>query len=556
MNDVNFIKSSLTLHNAVPVVKKSLYNKKLFRYGYIAPEEISETVENILINSAIKLNCTFYNTWNDITSKKHEDILVDQIYHYISVEISDILKYPEIIYIPNISENGLFPLRLIKGLTCDEIKDLTRGLIYKNVALKESTIEDAFNILHPTEVDITRVKNRDSRTYIFVNHGITPNESIDILRCAVYDITGDLTLIKNKNMYYKIEKGKNIVKWLSGNEEKLSCIFNRFKPIFMSMKTHDEAKHYINKISKLSKKHHTPLKTKNEPSTGYEIVRHLKYLLENKKPKVYQVRTGKMWCTRDRKHEIEKYTAKLKEILPESFVQSPGTRLTIPTSEKNFSGSFPIGTRFGLSSDAPMNDALIIGIHWKNQDGSRIDLDLCAVDMKGKIGWNTDYYTDKYDVIYSGDVTDATSGANEYLYFKGVNRPKVVLVNKYKTGHEGDVDISIIVAANGQSPSKNEIIDDRKVIATINTTCDENQKTLGIVYPTNNGPTFILIDKCVGKKITVGSMSEDSEIMIDAFMDNYLYMDEYITPSETHDINLSNNMISKSVILDIFNKKC
>ena len=561
MNDVNFIKASLTLHNAVPVREKRFHNRNLLKYGYIAPDNLSETVERVLVDEAIKLNSTFYARWQDITSKTREELAVDQVCHYISVAIS---QCPEVVYVAAEPERTV-PLRFIKGLTVPDIKDLTRGLLYKKVALKESTIEAAFDILQTHEVDIAKVQNRDSKTYILVKHNIIPLDPLDNLRCAVYDVTGELTLIKNKTIYNKIKEGQGerVVRWLKGNEERLASIFNRFKPIFMSMKTHRDARPYVNRISKLSKKHHTPMDAAtNAPTTGYEVVRHVKYLTENKKPKVYQVRNGKMWCTRGRKDEIDKYVSKLKAMLPQTFVQSDNTRLALPTSEKNFCGSFPIGTKFGMGGSRSTNDALIIGIHWRNQNGERVDLDLSAVDMKGKVGWNADYYTLKRDIIFSGDITDARDGANEYLFFKNVNRPKVVLVNRY-THHQGDTNMDIIIASSNTAPSENEILDDKKVIATASTVCDEKQKTLGVVYPTDDGPIFVLIDKYIGKKMTVAT-NEDSEIMIDAFMNGYIYMDEYSTAYNAtaiteHDralmgaVDLTNKVVSKSTMLDIFN---
>jgi hypothetical protein len=536
------------------VREKRFYSRNLLKHGYIAPDNLSETVERVLVDEAVKLNSAFYARWQDVTSKTCEELAVDQVCHYISVAISDIFQCPEMVYVPNVVPNlktsqPSVALRFIKGLTVPEIKELTRELLYKKVALKESTIEAAFDILQTHEVDITKVHNRDSKTYILVNHGITPRDPLDILRCAVYDVTGELALVKNQTMYNKIEEGQGerVVRWLEGNEQRLASIFNRFKPIFMSMKTCSEARPHVNKISKLSKKHHTPMEAAtNAPTTGYELVRHVKYLTENKKPKVYQVRNGKMWCTRGRKDEIDKYISKLKAMLPETFVQSDNTRLALPTSEKNFCGPFPIGTRFGSGST---NDAQ------RGEREERVDLDLSAVDMKEKVGWNSDYHTS--DVIFSGDMTDGRDGANEYLFFKNVNRPKVVLVNRY-TIHEETTIMDIIVAASDAAPSANEILDDKKIIATASTVCDEKQKILGVLYPTDDGPRFVLIDKCIGKKMTVGAANKDSEIMIDAFMNGHIYMDEYATALNaataitTGALDLTNKVVSKSTMLDIF----
>ena len=582
-DNYEFIKASLSLHSAVAASEKSCYSRDLLKYGYIAPDNLSETAKSVLIEEAVKLNSTFYKSWHDVTSKTREELAIDQFYHYISVAISDIYGCGEIVYVPNKTDEPRspqeqsVPFRFIKGLTVEEIKDLTKAILHEKVALNESTIEAAFKILQTHEVDIDKVQNRDSRTYIFVKHGIEPQTPLEILRCAVYDVTGELTLIKNEDMYKKIEYGDiaRVIRWLKGNEERLATIFNRYKPIFMSMKTYYYAKSYINRISKLSKKLHIPLKAStNEPSTGYEVVKHVKYLIQNKKPKVYHVRNGNMWCTRDRKNEIDKYVSKLKGLLPDTFVQSPYTRLALPTSEKNFCGAFPMGTKFGSFPGG----ALIIGIHWKNKNGRRVDLDLSAVDMEGKVGWNSDYYTDCKNVIYSGDMTDASNGANEYLYFKNITNPKVVLVNKY-TSHQEEVNMDVIVATSGSAPLKNAVLDDKDVIATASTVCDERQKTLGIVYPTDDGPMFVLIDKCIGKKLMVSSANEDSDIMINAFMNDYIYIDEYATATSTERategrraglrpassaggsaatsetqsvIDLSNETISKYAMLNIF----
>ena len=416
MYTTEFIRASFKLLNAIPVETKTMgVNKKLLAHGYVAPHGISSEVEQVLIAEAITLNKTFYGAWRDVLNKTREDIAMDQLYHYFTTAINDIFKTNTVI-IPNekfgLTKQMTIPLNVIQGLTGNEIKNKARDMIYKKVALKESTINDIFTIISPSDVDVERVQNRDSRIYIYIKHNIVPKDGINILRCAVYDLTGDLTVIKNKELYEKIIKSKgDVVKWLKGNEKPLASVFNRFKPIFMSFKEHTEAKPYINKISKLSKHHHKPLERQTyEPSSGYEVVRHLKFIIQNKQPKVYQVRNGKMWCTRDRTEDITKYTNALKILLPDAFIQSPNTRLALPTSEKNFVDAFPMGTQF-------TDHSLIVGINWSNQDGRRVDLDLSAVSMKGKIGWNNDFFNNEKDVVFSGDVVDAPNGANEYLLF-------------------------------------------------------------------------------------------------------------------------------------------
>jgi hypothetical protein len=554
MNNIEFIQASLELLNAVPLNKKeNTINKHMLKYGYIVPDNITDAVEKVLINMAVLTHNAFYSSWNDVISKCREDLVIEQIFHYLTVTIKDVFN-EDLVFIPNnFGKEVTAPLKVIKGLLISEIKTQVMEIIYRKVALKEETIKKVFIIIDPYEVDILKVQNRDSRTYIQVKFSIIPKDALDILKCAVYDLTGDLNIIKNKELYSKItcqnpgRDGNVLIKWLNGNEAVLATIFNRFKPIFMCMKCFENVKPYVNKISKLSKKHHVPLTLpKKEPTTGYEVVKHLHYLLNNKTPKIYQIRNGKMWCTRDRKEEIEKYEKKLKELLPSNFIQSPGTRLSLPTSEKNFIGAFPMGTLF-------TDKSLIIGIFWRNQDGKRIDLDLSAFDLKGKIGWNDNYYSEDRQVIFSGDVIDAPNGANEYLYFKNISCPQVVMVNKYSP-RGNDVKMDIIISSAENDTVSNEIIEDSKIIATINTSCGDKQKTLGVVYPTENGPSFVLIDKYLGKDSTISSRNADSDIMIDAFVNNYLYMDQYSNQQTFNTLDLSNKIISKKIMLDIFNK--
>jgi len=76
------------------------------------------------------------------------------------------------------------------------------------------------------------------------------------------------------------------------------------------------------------------------------------------------------------------------------------------------------------------------------------------------------------------------------------------------------------------------------------------------VYPTKEGPRFVLIDKCLGSKISVSSWTSDSQIMIESFMNNYIYMDQYATPQTieetTGQLDLTNKVISKNTMLTIF----
>jgi hypothetical protein len=492
------------------------------------------------------LNKTFYRTWGEITHNSRESIAVDQIFHYLSVQLSDVAEN-SVIYVPNVDCGVSVPIRIIFGMTIDDIKSKAMNILYSKVAFKESTIQQLFSIIDVNLVEMNKVQNRDIKTILYVSTGTIPNDPVEILKCAVYDATKSLTLIKNKDLCDKIKcaNGEEFIKWLK-DVKKMAEIFNRFRIIFLSIKVHECMKKCINRISKLSKVHHkkfTP-PPNNKPTTGFEIVKHLKYLMKHKKPEVYQIRNGKMWCTRDRAANIEMYKDQLKKRLPSAFVQSEGTRVALPTSEKNFVGPFPIGTQFTAKS-------LIIGINWFNQEG-RVDLDLSSIDIQTKIGWNDAFYSQDRQIVYSGDITDATDGANEYLSFRQVNRPQVVMLNNFTSKTNiGDKKFTLIIANNKKPINYGEIIDPADVIASIDSICDNKQKTLGIVYPTVQGSKFILIDKYIGYD-RVSKNSCDTQILIDAFVNDYLYMDEIMNFEPNAKLNMSNDVISKSEVIELF----
>ncbi|ASZ85144.1 164L [Cherax quadricarinatus iridovirus] len=537
-----FIISCINLLNAVPVKKKTgSLNKDLIKHGYVVRSNVSECVKQVLISQAITLNKTFYQTWESVAKKTREEIFIDQIFHYM---LGVVHENPNFHY-----DNKVFHFKHLECLKISEIKERVKQMVYQKVALKNETIADVFTILNSDDIDFAKIQNRDSKIYCHVHFKIPPRYPEEILKCAMYEAIGELSIIKSKDLDEKIKNGKvhEINKWFLGNEQFMATLFNRFKPVFMSIKQHNESlKPCINKISKLSKTHHCPMKQQKpkEPETGYEIVRHLKFILKNRAPTTYKIRNGKMWCTRDRAEEIKKYMDMLEKILPRSIKQSENTRLAVPTSEKNFSGPFPIGTEFSDKS-------LIVGIYWK---GERVDLDLSSNSLSGKVGWNAEF--NRNGIIYSGDITSAPNGANEYLQFNKITCPQVVLVNMYNGGGNESVDMKIIVARckPNQDVKQNRIVDESQIIATMDTTSEKKQKVLGVVFPSEDGVRFVLIDKVLGKMSKVGNWDDDSSILIEAFSKNNLYLDEYCkVDSKSPECDLSNESLSKDKMLNLFN---
>ena len=66
-----------------------------------------------------------------------------------------------------------------------------------------------------------------------------------------------------------------------------------------------------------------------------------------------------------------------------SFYLPSDVKYALPTSEKMFVGNIPTGTKF-------LGDNLAVGIYWENEWGAT-DLDLSAINIDGKVGWNSSY---------------------------------------------------------------------------------------------------------------------------------------------------------------------
>lgn len=69
----------------------------------------------------------------------------------------------------------------------------------------------------------------------------------------------------------------------------------------------------------------------------------------------------------------------------------------------------------------PRDTDLIVAIKWYNLDDlnedthytRRVDLDLHCITPNKQYGWNTSYRSNTRDILYSGDMTNASGGAVE-----------------------------------------------------------------------------------------------------------------------------------------------
>lgn len=259
-----------------------------------------------------------------------------------------------------------------------------------------------------------------------------------------------------------------------GSYKELAKIFLRYKDLFLAYKIHDMDIEYlsyrkdmnkiINKVRKLADKYHERLQDNildkisniqeyseylrykdeileklNKITTFREvrILNGLKYRVKlindsasaKQSSMVYKIRNNKVYATKLKnlptKEQVEIYkelitlienhlVTRLQDNFKDKVFYIPeNVRYAMPTSEKQFIGNLPIGTKIILSRHKNM----IIGVFWTNLDNERVDLDLKAINEQEEIGWNASYYNARNSVVFSGDMTDAPkpTGATETM---------------------------------------------------------------------------------------------------------------------------------------------
>jgi hypothetical protein len=322
-------------------------------------------------------------------------------------------------------------------------------------------------------ISVDFIKNKEAQVKICDTLKIVPNDKFNLLRYMVYKSIGSAVLIKDKSTIYKIEKHTggsafDMSKLSKENIEDLSSIFYRFKPIFLAFKKQMTKNHaVVNKIRKLAKVNHRPLTTgfwesvvnhpvslemlktvlETTPPSNFKLITIIQSIRENRllfgaqsRYKMYIVRNGKVWVDQlenpnviDTKYD---WWDILEEVLYKTLVERMKEKactvkfptdlnLACPTSEKNFVGNIPFGSNYN------MTEHNMVSVYWKNAWGTN-DFDLSFTDYSGmKIGWNSDFYNDKRDVIYSGDMTNADPEAAEVIYFKKGCPNGMIKINRY-----------------------------------------------------------------------------------------------------------------------------
>ncbi len=516
---------TLKLFNAVVA---RAYNEKPYisEEGYIIePESVWAKDQIIAYYAAEKLsgndlNKTFHKSWEKIKNSSRFELLVEQIRHYISTYGSN---FQDEIYIPDevleVPELKL-KYKVIKAYSKEEMTDKCLKILQSGIALKEETINDLLTVLTDELSYVFTgkedIRNKEAIIKIADLYGVLPTDLMEFFRYIIYRATGQSLLIKSKEVIDLIKQSNfnPAVQFNKFGLEKLAQIFNRFKPLFLAFKK--KCPKTINKISKLSKKYHKPipqnplnsatyqLLTKDDihwldNATPFALFKALQACYSRKKGQdyfVYRIRNGKSWVKERKSNKVvaknykflKRYLAQRFNLSDKKIYLPKKIKFALPTSEKMFVGNIPTGTKF-------FGEKMAVGIYWENDWGAS-DLDLSGLNIGGKIGWNAAYNKGEGELMYSGDIIDATDGAVEYLYANnGLLSPTLVQNNVYSG--KNDCEYKIIIG-KGSNISEDYMMNPNNLFAEIKCQSVQWQTILGIFMPNDNKQSFVLLNLGAG----------------------------------------------------------
>ena len=466
-------------------------------------EEAFTAAADVFGFNVAELNNTFHKSFGTVKDMEPEQYYTEQILHYFTTYGAESLGISLPTFIPVeklelpegfISRDKLTVVRAVDdAVLVEAVEKWVKRTVAPNpfsLALIKPLLSLAKN------VPLDEVKSFEVLCLMCEELNVIPENPVSFLRYLVYKTTGETLLIKNKALIARIRlgaagKGEETKDLLAKADlNVLSSIFLRYKPIFLAFKAARGCAPIINKLRRLAVDNHKPLPYRclqnavqialagdmdafrsiihsadsRDLIKVYNAICGKAYVFADTAG-IYTIRNGKTFV-RDDAIKAERTAAqdatltsclnlvlselkeRLKDYAGMTFLIPSYISYAAPTTEKQFVGAYPYGTRLTI----PQDEAFTAGIHWFNvpkkdavkdddiyDDGGRVDLDLHLNSVNAHYGWNGDY-TDKSDVIFTGDMTDAPlpNGAAEAWYFYPGDETFLLSLNEYCGPNEVD----------------------------------------------------------------------------------------------------------------------
>lgn len=614
-------KSVLYLFKSVLPIEtkaKANYLDLLLEGVYIMPEarqHLDTRLKNFCImsfgNNVIHYNRTaLFESFKDVDNSRIEQLLVDQLDHYLSVytqteEFSNKAINSSLVYVPVKSETYecepyIFDATVISMITEEELIERVKALLSSGIALNTATQDSLVNIFkaYKNKFNIDDIKNKEFLMYVCKELDLVPKKTEQLLRYCIYRLTANPMVINSarerKNLFERICCHASIINSIlrqyvkENGVEPIARQFNRYRKLWIILKHAGyESATIINRARKLSNKLNRPHKLQvldriNDKNIDIEEVKKelekvtvfKKFSLLNaiynakSNDKMYVIRNGRTYSTT--KEHTSKASFKIKNLIFNSIKKDIGKNIkgkrfyipegimyAVPTSQKNFIDNIPMYTRYKMDKNS------IIGIHWTNSKDGRVDLDLHYTSKYIHVGWNSRFDSQE-KISFTGDLTNAPApkGATEAFYIKETLKDDfgMISVNNY-SGNPGLFELFI-----GSDPEK-KIYDRNGIMNAENLAFkftglsmnNDNEKCFGIIDSQEDSREFIFIDNSSGFDRVPG-YSAQKEIMLSAIRSmakNRLYLNELIEKlggeivldKESADYDLSIN----SLVKDSFN---
>ena len=591
--------SSLKLFGVVPDKGKVGEVHLLVEYGVVvspraayALTDIKKHLKETGVGTAER-NSSFWKDWVSILNMSDYEMRLDQIMHYLStygLELFGIDSVKEgFVYIPEGVFDNSVPKKIqaIFAVEPAELIDRCFSLLNSGMALSQETIGNIISVLGECGYVITgeeTIRNREAEILFYVISGKLPVGSSTLFRYLVYHFTGQSMVINDKKTNEAI-KASGLK--LPPLEEKqmiaLAQSFNRYKDLWMAIKdANPKNRSVVNRISKLSKKHHKPMPVNvlntltskyytpaqiqeaAKNATVFQIVRvinSLRLRRANPEGSVYRIRNSRIWTSlvKPLSESHHQYTeqilintlrqrfAEVKAYVPD-FVD-----YSIPTTEKSFVGNIPEGTvmRFPVNKQA-----LLLGVHW---DEEHTDLDFRADSAGFSIGWNTNFRTANRGIMHSGDMTVAPKpyGASEWIYFENLNGTYNLRLNIYRAGSKFDKKFKFIIGRSSNAIVKNYSIAPEEVLTSYVVSMEDKEASLGMVYSEGDKLCYLLGTGTTGSR-HIGRFgkfdSVQQDVAVKRIQSSLRLSDvvQIVKTPEQATVNLSLETLTKDSFLALF----
>ena len=618
------MKAAINLFNALPIehvgsakISDALLRETVQRGFVFAPEviynyserELQEYVAIIGLTSE-EMNATFHKSWAKVRNADMTQLYLEQIAHYLTTYgFAAMGIYDErSIYIPvevlNLPGAEKLSLLVINGNTKGELKKKLLDMLQIGVALSDVTIHDVLEIaryVELNEAELATIKNNEVKIVLYDDLGITPANPVEFLRYIIFKCTGKTLLIKDIATVEAIKSGESVSYLFDGYKQqyglhRLAEIFFRFKPLFLAFRTDSNLKPTINKIRKLADIHHKPLclsyldtitsqLARNDKIDNHKLCEELatvnvfrkirlayalQYRTNEMDSILYKVRNGKSYATtfEFKNHDAARRTL---DVVLDSIIEMMNVkgkrifiprnvRYALPATEKQFTGNYPSGSYVTTPHD------MVVGIHWKDVNKHRIDLDLSVIgDNDIKTGWDSQYRNNERTILFSGDVTAAPNGATEAFYIqKQEDNNLIMFVNYYNFDSDIEVPFKIMVAQERVTNfNKKYVVNPNNVIIIANSVINQKQKILGLIAVTPTESRFYFMESYLGNVITTGDKEyiKQGRDYLSLFYKNAISLNSVLIKAgailtdsnENCDIDLSPDKLERNTIISLVN---